>query len=140
MTALGLRIVADNGADSPESPENLRPATAVPTHAGATVPATLAPASRSDDDWASRAVCANQDPDVLFVTGAAQREAARLCHGCPVKLECLADALDNRVEFGVWGGLTERQRRALLKRCPEVTSWRTVLEDARTEATRPVAG
>jgi WhiB family redox-sensing transcriptional regulator len=37
--------------------------------------------------------------------------------------ECGADALDNRVEFGVWGGMTERQRRALLKQHPEVVSW-----------------
>src|SRR6476619_8283787 len=67
-------------------------------------------------DWTTRAVCATQDPDLLFVTGAAQREAAKMCRGCPVKLDCLADALDNQVEFGVWGGLTDRQRRALLKR------------------------
>jgi hypothetical protein len=37
--------------------------------------------------------------------------------------ECGAEALDNRVEFGVWGGKTERQRRALLKQHPEVVSW-----------------
>jgi WhiB family redox-sensing transcriptional regulator len=37
--------------------------------------------------------------------------------------ECGADALDNRVEFGVWGGMTERQRRALLKQHPDVSSW-----------------
>jgi WhiB family redox-sensing transcriptional regulator len=37
--------------------------------------------------------------------------------------ECGADALDNKVEFGVWGGMTERQRRALLRQHPEVVSW-----------------
>jgi WhiB family redox-sensing transcriptional regulator len=37
--------------------------------------------------------------------------------------ECGAEALDNRVEFGIWGGMTERQRRALLKRHPEIVSW-----------------
>ncbi len=89
--------------------------------------------------WAARAVCAKSDPDLLFVTGAAQREVAKLCSGCPVKTECLADALDNRIEFGVWGGMTERQRRALLKRAPEVTSWRQLLEDARAETTRTEA-
>ena len=41
----------------------------------------------------------------------------------PGDAECGADALDNRVEFGVWGGMTERQRRALLKQHPEVVSW-----------------
>lgn len=43
--------------------------------------------------------------------------------------ECAADALDNnKVEFGVWGGMTERQRRALLKQHPEVVSWSDYLE------------
>jgi WhiB family redox-sensing transcriptional regulator len=37
--------------------------------------------------------------------------------------ECAADALDNQIEYGVWGGMTERQRRALLKQHPEVVSW-----------------
>src|SRR5699024_12292950 len=63
------------------------------------------------------------DPDEVFVRGAAQRKATTLCRDCPVMYECLADALDNRVEFGVWGGMTERQRRALLKQYPDVISW-----------------
>ena len=46
-----------------------------------------------------------------------------ICRRCPVVVECLADALDNEIEFGVWGGMTERQRRALLKRHPDVDSW-----------------
>jgi WhiB family redox-sensing transcriptional regulator len=53
-----------------------------------------------------------------------------------VRTECLADALDNRVEFGVWGGMTERERRALLRRRPTVTSWRALLETARHEYER----
>ncbi|NNG34849.1 WhiB family transcriptional regulator [Nakamurella aerolata] len=93
-----------------------------------------------DRSWTTRAVCATKDPDLLFVTGAAQREAARLCQGCPVKVECLADALDNQVEFGVWGGLTERQRRAILRKSPDVRSWREVLLAARDNATAATAG
>jgi WhiB family redox-sensing transcriptional regulator len=73
--------------------------------------------------WVSQARCRAADPDELFVRGAAQRKAAVICRHCPVILECGADALDNRVEFGVWGGMTERQRRALLKQHPEVVSW-----------------
>ncbi|HZA11524.1 WhiB family transcriptional regulator [Mycobacterium sp.] len=73
--------------------------------------------------WVSKARCRASDPDELFVRGAAQRKAAVICRHCPVILECGADALDNRVEFGVWGGMTERQRRALLKQHPEVVSW-----------------
>ena len=73
--------------------------------------------------WVSQALCRSADPDQLFVRGAAQRKAAVICRHCPVVTECGADALDNRVEFGVWGGMTERQRRALLKQHPEVVSW-----------------
>lgn len=73
--------------------------------------------------WVAQARCRGGDPDDLFVRGADQRKAATICRHCPVQLECGADALDNRVEFGVWGGLTERQRRALLRQHPEVTSW-----------------
>jgi WhiB family redox-sensing transcriptional regulator len=61
--------------------------------------------------WVSKALCRSADPDELFV------------RGCAVVAECLADALDNRIEFGVWGGKTERQRRKLIKQHPEVTSW-----------------
>ncbi|ETD33459.1 transcription factor WhiB [Williamsia sp. D3] len=81
--------------------------------------------------WVARARCREVDPDQLFVRGAAQRKAATICRHCPVQLECGADALDNRVEFGVWGGMTERQRRALLRQHPEVTSWSTFFETQR---------
>ncbi|WP_258534575.1 WhiB family transcriptional regulator [Streptomyces sp. PT12] len=93
-------------------------------------------------DWSAQAACRTTDPDELFVQGAAQNRAKAVCTGCPVRTECLADALDNRVEFGVWGGMTERERRALLRRRPTVTSWRRLLETARTEyeqGTRPLA-
>ncbi len=73
--------------------------------------------------WVSKAACRDVDPEDLFVRGAAQRQAAVICRHCPVRIDCAADALDARVEFGVWGGMTERQRRALLNRHPEVTSW-----------------
>lgn len=82
-------------------------------------------------DWTTRAACRNTDPDALFVQGAAQNRAKTVCRGCPVRTECLADALDNRIEFGVWGGMTERERRALLRRRPDVESWRELLETAR---------
>ena len=73
--------------------------------------------------WVSKARCRSIDPDELFVGGAAQKKATAICRHCPVVAECLADALDNQIEFGVWGGMTERQRRALLKQHPEVVSW-----------------
>src|SRR5690606_40769288 len=79
------------------------------------------------DDWTSLAACRSSEPDELFVPGAAQNRAKAVCLGCPVRTECLADALDNRTEFGIWGGMTERERRALLRRRPEVQSWRALL-------------
>ncbi len=85
-------------------------------------------------EWATQGRCVGRDPDELFVTGAAQRVAAKVCNGCPVRLQCLSDALDNRVEFGVWGGLTERQRRMLLRNRPDVTNWRELLESSRPVA------
>ena len=57
-------------------------------------------------------------PDALFVRGAEQNKAKQVCAGCPVRTECLAEALDNQIEWGVWGGMTERERRALLRRRP----------------------
>src|SRR6185437_5388472 len=81
-------------------------------------------------DWPSMAACRNGDPDALFVQGAEQNVAKRICRGCPVRYECLADALDNRIEFGVWGGMTERERRALLRAHPSVPSWRRMFENA----------
>ncbi len=73
--------------------------------------------------WISKALCRSADPDELFVTGAAQKRAALICRQCPVIMECRADALDNHVEFGVWGGMTERQRRKLIRQHPDVKSW-----------------
>ena len=83
-----------------------------------------------NEDWSSKALCNETRPDVLFVRGAAQNRAKQMCSGCPVKAECLAEALDNQIEWGVWGGMTERERRALLRRRPNVTSWRRLLEAA----------
>ena len=86
-----------------------------------------------NDDWASAAQCKQTAPDKLFVRGAAQNQAKQMCFACPVKTECLAEALDNEIEWGVWGGMTERERRAILRKRPNVTSWRRLLETAQAE-------
>ncbi len=80
--------------------------------------------------WASLGACVPGNPDDLFVKGAAQQQAKVVCQRCPVIAECLAEALDNRTEFGVWGGMTERERRALLRRSPHVGSWRALFAQA----------
>ncbi|MGW2478115.1 WhiB family transcriptional regulator [Streptomyces sp. NPDC001665] len=86
--------------------------------------------------WRGHAVCRTADPDELFVDGAAQNRAKALCTGCPVRTECLAYALDHRIGHGIWGGMTERERRGLLRRRPLVTSWRRLLDAARHEHDR----
>ena len=55
-------------------------------------------------------------------SGQGQHDAKAVCKTCPVLAQCLAEALDNRTEFGVWGGMTERERRALLRRRPDIVS------------------
>jgi WhiB family redox-sensing transcriptional regulator len=97
-------------------------------------PARPAPRARfrSRIGWVSQARCRFTNPDDLFVRGAAQRDAATICRPCLVATECLADALDNQMEFGVWGGMTERQRRALLRQHPEVNSWSEFFAARRT--------
>lgn len=82
-------------------------------------------------NWRRAARCRVADADGLFVRGRQQRDARRFCGACPVRTECLAHALDHRVEIGVWGGMTERQRRALLRERPQVRSWAHVLDAAR---------
>jgi WhiB family redox-sensing transcriptional regulator len=91
-----------------------------------------------NDNWPQLAQC-KDDPEEMFVKGAEQHQAKKRCLGCPVRTECLAEALDNELEWGVWGGMTERERRAVLKARPNVTSWRRLLETARAEQA-PVAG
>ena len=79
-----------------------------------------------DENWSQKAACLGRS-DELFVKGAEQNRAKLMCNSCPVRPSCLAEALDNKIEWGVWGGMTERERRALLRRKPEVRQWRELL-------------
>ena len=78
------------------------------------------------EDWPLRAKCRGMN-DALFPEGKDQKRAKTVCMGCPVRANCLAEALDNRIEWGVWGGMTERERRQLLRQRPDVKSWAAVL-------------
>lgn len=79
-----------------------------------------------EDDWTLQAKCRGME-DALFPEGKDQKRARTVCNGCPVRSECLSEALDNRIEWGVWGGMTERERRQLLRQRPDITDWRSVL-------------
>lgn len=66
------------------------------------------------DDWQELALCAETDPETFFPEkGGSTREAKRICQGCEVRAECLEYALGHRERFGIWGGLSERERRRL---------------------------
>ncbi len=67
--------------------------------------------------WQERALCAQTDPEAFFPEkGGSTREAKRVCMSCDVRAECLSYALANDERFGIWGGLSERERRRVKKR------------------------
>ena len=67
-----------------------------------------------DKRWQERANCLGVDPDLFFPErGASTREAKSVCGSCEVRLDCLEYALVNGEKFGIWGGLSERERRRL---------------------------
>jgi WhiB family redox-sensing transcriptional regulator len=64
--------------------------------------------------WQDRALCAQTDPEAFFPEkGGSTREAKRVCRSCEVRTECLDYALEHDERFGIWGGLSERERRRL---------------------------
>jgi WhiB family redox-sensing transcriptional regulator len=67
-----------------------------------------------DKRWQEHANCLGVDPDLFFPErGASTREAKSVCASCEVKADCLEYALVNGEKFGIWGGLSERERRRL---------------------------
>ena len=70
-----------------------------------------------DQGWQEKALCAETDPEAFFPEkGGSTREAKKICTGCEVRAECLEYALSNDERFGIWGGLSERERRRLRRR------------------------
>ncbi len=64
--------------------------------------------------WQTRANCMGVDPDLFFPErGQSTREAKEVCRGCVVREDCLEYALANGEKFGIWGGMSERERRRL---------------------------
>jgi WhiB family redox-sensing transcriptional regulator len=74
----------------------------------ALMPGTRPPAA---DDWRSRAACRGADPDLFFPLGS-NREAIAICAGCPVREDCLDEALE-KGDLGIRGGTTETERRLM---------------------------
>jgi WhiB family redox-sensing transcriptional regulator len=70
-----------------------------------------------DTVWMAKGNCAEQAPSLFFPSdGVGVEVARRVCADCPVKEPCLEYALSNRIDHGVWGGCSERERRRILKR------------------------
>ena len=97
---------------------------AVPSDAGkpaSTLAAVVDIFDAVEDDgplsWQERALCAQTDPEAFFPEkGGSTREAKKVCASCEVRAECLDYALANDERFGIWGGLSERERRKLKRR------------------------
>ena len=117
----GRTIVVGTAPDTIRRPPvepRIRPERAIRDRGWAPVADTRA----GDSSWRESALCAQTDPEVFFTDlGYAAPEAVRTCMACPVRVECLEYAMDNDIEHGTWGGLSERERRRL-KRQQEAAS------------------
>lgn len=83
------------------------------------VPGVRRPVSDEDNAlaWQSDALCSQTDPEAFFPEkGGSTRDAKRICGSCDVRGECLEYALQNDERFGIWGGMSERERRKLKRR------------------------
>jgi len=79
-----------------------------------------------DADWMAQGKCRDMDPSVFFPSdGIGVQAAQRICAVCPVKVTCLEFALADRVDHGVWGGTSERERRRILRHRRPSTLQRT---------------
>jgi WhiB family redox-sensing transcriptional regulator len=72
-------------------------------------------------DWSDKAACKNDDTEMFFplpggILTQANKDAIEICSWCPVKLQCLQFALDEKMEHGIWGGLIAEERKTLARR------------------------
>lgn len=76
-----------------------------------------------DSEWMATGLCRVEPPATFFPSdGVGVEIAKRICADCPVKVPCLEYALENRIDHGVWGGTSERQRRRILKKRKSTTT------------------
>ncbi len=67
-------------------------------------------------DWQAKARCTEVDPEIFFPErGGSSKAARQVCSNCQVRAQCLEYALNNKEQFGIWGGTSERERRRLRK-------------------------
>jgi WhiB family redox-sensing transcriptional regulator len=93
------------------------PLTSEPAQGGQVFPLSFVSNDEGALGWQERALCAQTDPEAFFPEkGGSTREAKRVCASCDVRGECLEYALAKDERFGIWGGLSERERRKLKRR------------------------
>lgn len=123
-TAVDWFVDPGTGRPGPQSdPLDIDPVTLAPRapqgdRGEAVSPLSLLLGGSGDGDlaWQDDALCAQTDPEAFFPEkGGSTREAKKVCASCDVKAECLEYALANDERFGIWGGLSERERRRLKK-------------------------
>jgi len=82
---------------------------------------TASLADTAHETWMTEGACNDEDPDLFFPISASDagvdqvRQATSICDRCGVESDCLLYALNNRIKHGIWGGLTEQQRQALIR-------------------------
>jgi WhiB family redox-sensing transcriptional regulator len=70
-----------------------------------------------DQNWRAEGLCSSSNPDLWFSVGAIEHKHAKnICRACPVQSQCLRYAMEAPVEHGIWGGLTERERRRVRRK------------------------
>jgi len=91
----------------------------------------------TNEDWRHRALCREEDPELFFPVGNSGpallqiAEAKTVCRRCPVVSDCLAWALESGQDAGVWGGMSEDERRALKRRNARTRQRNLALADTR---------
>jgi WhiB family redox-sensing transcriptional regulator len=95
----------------PHTQENNMGVSALRNYASSDMDSATAP---EDESWKELALCAQTDPEAFFPdNGSSVRDAKRICLSCGVQDRCLDYALTNEESYGVWGGLSERERHIL---------------------------
>jgi WhiB family redox-sensing transcriptional regulator len=92
--------------------------------------ASLVDGGAMNTEWMAEGNCAHESPALFFPSdGVGVEVARRICADCPVKAVCLEYALANRIDHGVWGGSSERERRRILKRRRQAAGQPTTVID-----------
>lgn len=99
---------------SPDNPETEGVIVNTPTVESPEPESTERPLTRSTGEWRDSAVCAQLDPELFFPEKSSNATTAKkICRSCEVRSECLSHALDNGENFGIWGGLSPKERQLL---------------------------